>query len=309
MPILSEYALTHCLFDASAYDSQEIGRIYLQNLKETLLNEAVVRDLRNGSWSSAIGSDDRSWHIMGKELFRKLKTQNRLIPFPSVSPNEPETDFEWCQEALSSHKESPLSGVISSFRTAQEFKQDNLVAPIQGLPSSAWWQSRSPSIRIRRCKEDYAENLLPIFRSAKSIMFIDPHFDPSKSRYHDFISVLGEINQLERKPLIEIHRCCYHGSGPNRILIDNKEMKDIFQKNIRKIIRDLSFNIEVFIWGGFHDRHIISNVIGLHLGNGLDTTRADEITTWTRLGKNDRDDVQREFDPASHSKKPVKFRV
>ncbi len=299
MPILSEYALTHCLFDASAYDSQEIGRIYLQNLKETLLNEAVVRDLRNGTWSSVIGSDDRSWHIMGKELFRKLKTQNRLIPFPSASPDEPTSDFEWCQEALSSHKLAPLTGIISSSNTAQKFNQEMLVAPVQKLPSSPWWQNRSPSIRIRRNKKEYAENLSLLFRSAKSIMFIDPHFDPSQSRYHDITSLLGELYDQTRKPLIEIHRCCFRGSGPRKELIDGQKWEEIFKGYFKKLIKNNEFKANVFIWDDLHDRHIISNLIGFLLGNGLDTTRADDKTTWTKLGRAERDDIQREFDPAS----------
>jgi len=130
-------------------------------------------------------------------------------------------------------------------------------------------------------------------------MFIDPHFDPSKPRYHDFFSLLGEINQLERKPLIEIHRCCYHGSGKKRQLIDGDEMKAIFQTTFKKLMGDISFRIEVFIWDDFHDRHIISNLVGYQLGNGLDTTKADAKTTWTRLGRKDSDDIQREFDPSS----------
>lgn len=297
MPILSEYAITHCVFDSSSYDSNDIGRVYLQYLKEALLNEAVVRDLRNGSWSNVIKSDDRSWHIMGKELLKKLK--GRLIPCPPASPNEPQSDYEWCQEALSSHKLAPLTGIISSSNTAQEFKQEMLVAPVQKLPSSPWWQQRSPSTRLRRNKKEYAESLNLLFRSAKSIMFIDPHFDPSQPRYHDIISLLGEFYDPTRKPLIEIHRCCYRGSGPNRELIDGQEWEDIFRKNFQRLVKNSEFKANVFIWDDLHDRHIISNLIGFHLGNGLDTTKADDKTTWTRLGRKDSDDIQREFDPSS----------
>jgi hypothetical protein len=60
-------------------------------------------------------------------------------------------------------------------------------------------------------------------------------------------------------------------------------------------------NAEVFIWDDFHDRYLISNLIGISCPNGFDTTTdQNDITTWTKLGKTDKDDVQREFDPASN---------
>jgi len=58
--------------------------------------------------------------------------------------------------------------------------------------------------------------------------------------------------------------------------------------------------VEVFIWDDFHDRYIITDLIGIGLQNGLDTTAdANAVTTWNRLGRPERDDIQREFDPAS----------
>lgn len=57
--------------------------------------------------------------------------------------------------------------------------------------------------------------------------------------------------------------------------------------------------MEVFVWDHFHDRYLISNLIGVSLPNGFDaTSNVNEKTTWTRLGRDERDDVQREFDPA-----------
>jgi hypothetical protein len=56
----------------------------------------------------------------------------------------------------------------------------------------------------------------------------------------------------------------------------------------------------VFVWDDFHDRYLISNLMGISLPNGFDTTRdPNSVTTWTRLGRNERDDIQQEFDEAS----------
>ena len=129
-------------------------------------------------------------------------------------------------------------------------------------------------------------------------MFIDGHLDPTKERYHDFIRLLGPLTRLKRKPLIEIHRGCYSGSGPGRVPLREQELRDIFPINCAKLIKPLDFQIEVFIWDDIHDRHIITDLMGILLGNGLDTTTSDEPTTWARLGRKDRDDIQRRYDPA-----------
>jgi hypothetical protein len=65
-------------------------------------------------------------------------------------------------------------------------------------------------------------------------------------------------------------------------------------------MRSASISAEVFIWDDFHDRYLISDLIGVSLPYGFDTTTDESsFTTWTRLGRHDRDDIQREFDPAS----------
>ena len=63
---------------------------------------------------------------------------------------------------------------------------------------------------------------------------------------------------------------------------------------------------EVFIWRRFHDRYLISNVVGISLPNGFDvSTASGEFTTWTRLGRDTRDELQREFDPVARPDKLV----
>jgi hypothetical protein len=60
----------------------------------------------------------------------------------------------------------------------------------------------------------------------------------------------------------------------------------------------------VYVWDAFHDRYLITNHVGIVLPYGFDISEdTKEMTTWTRLAPRDRDDVQREFDPASHRHK------
>lgn len=299
MALLEEYALTHCVFDAATYADPEIGRVHLERLKETLLAEGVVRDLRDGEWSRVFHDGNRTWHLLGKELLKKLKTQNRLVPYPVVGQDAPFSDLEWCNEAIASYQHKPLTGIVTSFELAKAFPGNPMIAPVNRLSGSSWWKDRSQSVTLRRTKDEYFRLLEPLFRYAKSIMFIDGHLDPSKERYHDIIRLLAPLTRLKHKPLIEIHRGCYQGSGKRRDLLTNQELRDIFQINFEKLVKPMDFQVKVFIWDDIHDRHIITDLMGILLGNGLDTTKSDELTTWARLGRKERDDIQRRYDPAS----------
>ena len=65
-------------------------------------------------------------------------------------------------------------------------------------------------------------------------------------------------------------------------------------------LRAAGLRAEVFVWDDFHDRYLIGNLVGVSLPNGFDTTNnPNDTTTWSRLGREERDDIQREFDPAS----------
>jgi hypothetical protein len=298
MALLEEYALTHCVFDSAAYDHPEIGRAYLTQLKEILLNAGVIRDLRDGEWSKAFTDGQRTRHLMCNELLKKLKRENRLSPYPAIGKVCPLSGEEWCNEALASYQAKPLTGIVTSSELAKSYQGNPLVASVNRLSSAPWWKDRSTSSTFSRTREEYRRHLEPLFRCSKSIMFIDGHLDPSKERYQDFISLLGPLTRLKRKPLIEIHRGCYLGSGPGRILLKEQELREIFRGNCAKLIKPLDFKIDVFIWDDIHDRHIITDLMGVLLGNGLDTSASGEPTTWARLGRKERDDIQRRYDPA-----------
>ena len=100
--------------------------------------------------------------------------------------------------------------------------------------------------------------------------------------------------------MIEIHRVCYKGSGPNRTILKVNELERDFRRELDSALRSAGIQVDVFIWDDFHDRYLISNLVGISLPNGFDTSHnPKDITTWTRLGRRERDDVQREFEEAS----------
>ena len=301
MPLLAEYALTPDVFDSTSYSTDEMGRICLQHLKEVLVSEGIVRDLRDGNWSALFSDDGRPWHMRGKELLEKLRVQNRLRRTTPSLANKPTTDHEWCEEALASHDNLPLSGIVATRDVAADFGQEPLVARIDRLSSVPWWAGRSSSVRLTRRVVEYIQHLELVLACANSVMYIDPHLDPTRRRYRDFLSLVLRMAGRTLPPLVEVHRVCYFGSGPDRQLIEPAEWESRFSGAWSSDLRASGGSVEVFIWDDFHDRYLISDLVGISVPNGFDTTTATTSrTTWTRLGREDRDDIQREFDPADN---------
>jgi hypothetical protein len=302
MPLLTEYALIPDIFDSTSYTNDEVGDIRLQYLKEVLLAEGLVRNLRDGNWFKLFANNGRPWHRRGKELLNKLERQNRLRRCNPSIPREPSTDCEWCDEALASHEISPLSGIVTTRAVADldPYCKNSNVASIDHLPITPWWANRSPSVRLHRTIAEYRQHLELVLSCANSLMFIDPHIDPTLDRYRDFISLLLATAGRDPAPLIEIHRVCYIDKGRDRNIIREQEWRDCFSCEWSSVLETRRLSVEVFIWDDFHDRHLISDIMGIELSNGFDTSKkANDMTTWGRLGRKDRDDIQREFDRTS----------
>ncbi|MBU3915586.1 hypothetical protein KKA14_08615 [bacterium] len=297
MALLSEYAICPCLFNSQSYSSEEVGRLQLQFLKEAFLTDSIIRNLCNGGWFQFVLKNSTSWHVRSKELLKKIKSQGRLRNFENVLNANPEGDTDWCAEALASNEREALSGIITNSELKGDFDQYQLIASIDKLSSTSWWQQRSQSVRLNRSIEEYINHLKLILQASNSVMFIDPHLDPTKPKYRGFEKFLEIIGTQKIKPLIEIHRVCYFGSGQHRNIISDKEWKQKFNDSFLELIKRLGLNVKVFIWDDFHDRYLISNLVGLNIPYGFDTTTNPQTkTTWTRLSRQNSDDIQREFE-------------
>ncbi|MFO0726460.1 MAG: hypothetical protein U1E65_21925 [Myxococcota bacterium] len=299
MPLLAEYALTPGVFDATAYSGEEVCGLHLQALKEVLLHEGLVRNLRAGEWARIFDNSTRSWHQRGKELLKKLRTQHRIVLGEPGSGATPQSDADWCVDALASHSARPLAGVIATDATAVPHAGNELVSSVSKLSSAPWWASRSPSLRLGRTLVDYEAALAPVLRHANSLIFVDPFIDPTDHhQYGDLMKLLAGLCARSSKPLVELHRAAWYGAGNDK----RPKVSDVVEAltpAITAVAKTAGLSVEVFLWDEIHDRYLITNLIGISLPYGFGTTRAANAqTTWTRLGRDDRDAVQRDFDPA-----------
>ena len=89
MALLADYAITPDVFDVMSYQNEGECEARLELIREPLLTEGLVRDIRDGEWRRFIENPARAWHRRGKELIRKLATQGRLVQFSSALPHPP----------------------------------------------------------------------------------------------------------------------------------------------------------------------------------------------------------------------------
>lgn len=296
--MLDEYAIVPDVFDAAAYSNAAYIDMCLPYLKEPLLQEALVRDLAGGGWSRYCHENSANLHGLCKEVLKKLARSNRLRSAPIQGANVPVTADQWCREGLASHQALPLTGIIAAHNTKQQFAQGE-VASVERLTGTSWWQQRSPSVTVDRKTGEYQRVLGKVLMHANSLMFIDPNLDPSRNNYQQFGQLLTGLGTRRVKPRIEVHRSFCKGDGPARTFPIAAEWSQAFAP-LGQQLAQAGLSAEVFGWEDFHIRLLIADVIGVNLEWGFDvTTRANEMTVWTRLGRNDKDYWQRRFDPAA----------
>lgn len=303
MPLLAEYALTPDVFDTDLYNDEDLADSRMDLLREALFNEGIVRDLRDGEWKNVFSNPGRNWYRRGKELLKKLSTQGRIRNFPGVLPHAPACDADWINEALASHDQQGIEGIITSDVLAANHADKSVVASISKLSRANWWGERGATIRVDRKVDAYQEKLSLLFSCSNHLMFLDPNLDPTKANYRDFTTLFQFVNGRDPLPSIEVHRTITEGAGPGRRVLSQGEWERRFRSALQPIL-PADATVEVFLWDEMHDRYLLSNIIGISLPYGFDTSRRQfDMTTWTRLDRSVRDDVMREFDPHSHRHK------
>ena len=257
MPLLADYAITPGVFDETCYPTAGECEARIETIREAMLTEGLVRDLRDGAWRRLFASDARPWHRGGIELVKTLAAQGRLVQFQPALPRPPQDDGTWCAEALETHAARPLrGGVIVTESVKTEHADEQLVVQIDRLDNARWWKQRSSSVTLARSLAAYREHLDLLLRHSNLLVFIDPHLDPAKARYRHFGRLLERAGGRTPAPKIEIHRGCYDGRGPkgNRPRRrDATYFRDRFRDSLAAPLRDSGLTAEVFIWDKFHE--------------------------------------------------------
>ncbi len=297
MSLLLDLAITPEVFGPAGYSAPERGDDCLFQLEPILMQEAIVRDLAGGRWQACLKASEANLSVAGLKLFRAMT--NRIRPCEAVTFPNPQTPDEWCWEAEALHQKEPGDGILVGHETALRNGGDGVVCASERVHQADWWQARACSITMRRQPGDYIRHLERLLRFAKSAVFIDPHLDPTVQRYSEFHKVLEIARRRLTTLHVEVHRSCYRGSGGDRHEISELEATQMFEPLAQKLSSpEVKLRLDVFVWDRFHDRFLITDLLGISVPNGFDVSEnADEVTRWTRLSREDRDGVLKEFAP------------
>jgi hypothetical protein len=298
--MLYELAISPAIFRVASYEDESsvVADLCLRALGPSFLDDCIVRNLHNGDWFRQLENCRDSLHPRAKELLKKLNKQQRLVSHNSVDVICPESDEEWENEAVYSHGKTPLAGMIFSRDSKTNRHRNNLLVECpEKLTNADFWKNRPCSQRIPRNIEQYLKLLDPLLRHANFIAFIDPHLDPTQERYKDFLYLLCHPAFAKRNcmPKIEIHRVATLGSGPDKVLAI-PEIENRFRDKWETAIKDRNIQADIFLWDDFHDRFVSSELISMNWSNGFDTTTSPNAkVTVSRLSREDRDELQKEF--------------
>jgi hypothetical protein len=297
--MFAELAISPSVFLGASFAAPEVCDAHLSGLKDVLLHATLTRNLRDGEYLNCLRGNP-GLHERAKELLKAMFKQRRFVPHTTILPQELETPSAWTHEAIASHGQHPLQGILSCQAVKAEFRETPLVADVARRGSALWWQQEvlRSSWSIPRTIADYKRLLMPLYRQANSIRIVDPHVDPTRQGYRDFGELLYPLANRAEKPTIEIHRVCYRTSGGTKTLLKEAELNEIF-RGLSDQLRARGLSAGVFVWADEHDRHILSDIGGVHLGNGLDVSQdPNAVVTWSRIDRTTQDDIARRHDPS-----------
>lgn len=192
MALFSEYAVTPDVLDPTRYPNPTVVPSLIASLKEVFSYEGIVRNLRDKAWDENLkqrlkgANNPEIAKIL--RLLAELSNKGRLIPSAPALDHNPQNEREWCEEALASHNNLPLNGIIVSDAIRSTYRKNPLVESVERLSLSTctWWSLTNNSLRLKRQIDDYKDALQLLLRHAKSIKFIDPYIDPEKRNYSHF---------------------------------------------------------------------------------------------------------------------------
>ena len=297
MSLLHDLAITPEVFSSAGYSTPERSNDCLLQLEPLLLQEAIIRNLSGGRWKDHLEENLADCSLAGQKLLKAMAP--RLRSFETITYDDPQSPDEWCWEALAGHQREALDGIVVGHESALRHGSDGLVCAAERVHEANWWQKRTCSVTLSRRTHDYSKEIERLLRYAKSAAFIDPYIDPTLERYAEFHKLLGICRRRETTLWLSIHRCGYRGTGTERHTLTECEARQIFRPLAEKLNHpDMRVRVEVFIWAGFHDRFLITDLLGLSVPYGFDIDACGEErpTRWTRLSREDSDGVLREFD-------------
>lgn len=316
--MLREFALSPEVLFASAYgvtdkdgefvQADNHGHLALTALWKGIERGGVIRDLADGQWSGNILERNDELHVRSRELLKNLKKDGRIVKALTQKNASPTAELDWLNEALASHNGEPelaqFFGTDAFCSTLRAVDYQQLPKGVSKLPFCAPFSGGGCSIKVGRDVDAYWAALKPLAKYSRSLMFIDPYLDLSAANYRDFMKLLRAIADINPKVEIELHRQI-KPAGDRAAMLTATDWHQKFRQALAADPVVNAMRIGVFIWNEFHDRFVISDLMGASVPYGFDTTAKKDETRWTLLSAQDSEDVRAEFSAGDPQKRRV----
>ena len=293
MNLIPEYVLLH---EALAEVGSDLQRAYL---RDAVLRDGVIRNLRKGSWYKALLKRQRLITPLVREVIETLRKNRRLLPFEDMLPTEPACDADWCAEAIASHGKRILNGIIASKEVALGFSGSHLpIISMATLHEAQLHDQSQNSVTTSFKTSEYLQVLSLPLASGDYLRFLDPYIDPENDHYKSsFLELLIKAGTRSPRPKIEVHRKAeYTHPGKELKFKTAEEWRPKFEAWHREL-EEKNIPVRVVIWDKFHDRYFLSRLLALSVSNGFKTNRdLNDLNTWTRLDHKTLNVIERQFD-------------
>ncbi|QJW85257.1 hypothetical protein HK414_23205 [Ramlibacter terrae] len=289
--MLREFAFSPDILLASTYGvrgadgvflpSEDHGHLALNTLRKGLERAGVVRDLAGGEWLRTVTNTSEGLHPRSREVLTKLQRTGRVVAAPRRLAVQPDQEMAWLNEAVASHLAEPelsqFFGTDAFGTTVSAGDYQNLPKAISKLPFYEPFGGGGCSVKVKRTLAAYLQVLRPVIKHSRSLMFIDPYLDLGAANYRDFLGLLREIGRVRPDARVELHRQI-RVTGPGGQLVPAEEWRRRFRQVIDNDAMLRGLDIEIFVWDEFHDRYLISNLMGISVPYGFDTSAREDET-------------------------------
>jgi hypothetical protein len=188
--------------------------------------------------------------------FRRKKMLDTSRPYNTM--------YNWIQNAELVDRSSPFHCIIACQKRGLIEK----VVPADEIDEDNAWMHVKREDSIPRTAKALADFVTPVLLNSREILFVDPHFDPSRSKWRNTLRAFLTV-AVSRG--MRLSKCEYHLLAKAELEWFRKTCTDLLPKNLPRGLR-----LRLVRWNDdssdkeLHPRYILTDIGGVRVENGLD---------------------------------------
>jgi hypothetical protein len=178
-------------------------------------------------------------------------------------------DLDWLSNAVAEHKRGKFRAILAS-ENVRDVKEALTINDLHD--HNPLWSIPQGGIAVSRDPEKMANVVAPLLKSARNVIFVDPHFQPNLHKNLEplklFLKIMAASQNVTKKQIVEIHcnanKCGEYGWFKEEC---ESQLPDVIPNNMKVTI----FYLQEKNGGeALHNRYILTEIGGIGFGYGLD---------------------------------------